>query len=492
MANLADSTNVDPTIVVGGGFVGLFTALHLHRLHYEAPVVVIDPHDRFVFKPLLYEYVSGEMRTEQVFPSYRQLLTERGITFVQGTVTGIDFEQRQVFLATGEQYHYRYLVLGVGSQQGYFGTEGAAEHGLAFRTEADALHLRHHLEDCLKRASQLPDGPEKDALLTFAVVGAGPSGVEMAAMLADLLPLWWCRYFNSTVAKTDGLRVVLINHGSEILAGDANEGLRQPVLKELQKRHMPVELKLGVGVKAVAADHIAYQVPGQDSVELLATATTIWTAGTANNSLLEQLPLPTDQRDKHGRPLVTPTLQLVGHPEVFAAGDCALNPADPQPPLAQVAYQQGTTIADNLVALQRDKPLTPVHVGLRGTLMKLGLGNGIANLFNKVQIKGKPGSLMRDATYLSLLPAPGHDLKMINEWLADEFVGQYHSPWLDAPGLHSNSSMHATTTRAIDKALGMAIAAVFLLMGGLLLWQMLTYQRPEPSPQSEVVIRRNG
>lgn len=475
-------TLADSTIIVGGGFVGLFTALHLHRLHYDAPVIVIDPCDRFVFKPLLYEYVSGEMRVDQVFPSYHQLLGERGITFVQGTVAGIDFDQHQVSLATGEQYRYRHLVLGVGSQQGYFGTEGAAEHGFAFRTEADAVALRTHLEDCLQRASQLPDGPEKEALLTFAVVGAGPSGIEMAALLADLLPLWWCRYFNSTVAKTDGLRVVLINHGPEILAGDANEGLRQPVLKELQKRHMPVDLKLGVGVKAVAADHIAYQVPGQDSVELLTTATTIWTAGTANNSLLGRLPLPADQRDKRGRPLVSSTLQLVGHPEVFAAGDCVVDKDDPQPPLAQVAYQQGKVIADNLVALHQGKALTPAHVGLRGTLMKLGLGNGIANLFNKIQIKGKPGSLMRDATYLSMIPAPGHELKVINEWLSDEFVGQYHSPWLKSSGIYSNSSMHATSTRLIDKALGMAIAAVFLFMGSVFLLKMLTYQRPEPTP----------
>lgn len=478
-------TLADSTIIVGGGFVGLFTALRLHQLHYDDPVILIDPHERFVFKPLLYEYVSGEMRVEQVFPSYHQLLAGRGINFVQGSVTEVDFDQRQVVLATGELYRYRYLVLGVGSQQGYFGTEGAAEHGFAFRTEADAIALRRHLEACLDRASQLADGPEKQALLTFAVVGAGPSGVEMAAMLADLLPLWWCRYFNSTVPKGDGLRVVLINHGPEILAGDANEGLRQPVLKELQKRHMPVELKLGVGVKAVAADHITFSVSGKDAIETLATATTIWTAGTANNELLKGLPLPADQRDKHGRPLVTSTLQLVAHPEVFAAGDCAMDKDAPQPPLAQVAYQQGSAIADNLAALHRDKALTPAHVGLRGTLMKLGLGNGIANLFNKVQIKGKTGSMMRDATYLSLIPAPGHDLKVIEEWLSDEFVGQYHSPWLKSSGIHSNSSMHATTTRVIDKALGIAIAVVFLLMGGILLWQMLIYQRPEPRPAGQ-------
>jgi NADH dehydrogenase FAD-containing subunit len=478
-------TPADSTIIVGGGFVGLFTALHLHRLRYDTPVILINPHDRFVFKPLLYEYVSGEMAVDQVFPAYHSLLKDRGLTFIQGAVTGVDFDQHQVSLATGEQYSYRYLVLGVGSQQGYFGTSGAAEHGFAFRTEADAVALRTHLEDCLQRASQMADGPEKQALLTFAVVGAGPSGVEMVAMLADLLPLWWCRYFNSTAPKTDGLRVVLINHGPDILAGDANEALRTPVLKELQKRHMPVELKLGVGVKAVTADHVAYQVPGKDEIETLSTVTTIWTAGTANNELLERLPLPPDQRDKHGRPLVNSTLQLLAHPEVFAAGDCAMDQDAPQPPLAQVAYQQGKTIAENLVALHHNKALVPTHVSLRGTLMKLGLGNGIANVFDKVQIKGKPGSLMRDATYLEMLPAPGHDLEVTGEWLADQFIGQYHSPWLKSSGIHSNSSMHATSTRVIDKALGIAIAAVFTLMGGIFLLKMLTYQRPEPTPPQQ-------
>jgi NADH dehydrogenase FAD-containing subunit len=483
----------DATIIVGGGFVGLFTALHLSRLGYEPPVILIDPNDRFVFKPLLYEYVTGEMEVEQVFPAYRNLLHDRGITFVQDTVTEVDFEQRRITLASGDQYPYQHLVLGVGSQQGYFGTEGAADHGFAFRTQANAVALRTHLQACLAQASQSEDSPQKERLLTFAVVGAGPSGVEMVATLADLLPLWWCRQFNTTQPRTDGLRIVLINHSDQILAGDANQALREPVLKALQDRTLPVELLLGVGVKSVAADHLTYQRQGEALVETLATATTIWTAGTANNQLLEQLPLAAEQRDKHGRPLVNATLQLGAYPEVFAAGDCALVQAGPQPQLAQVAYQQGNAIANNLVALQQGKPLAPAQVSLRGTLMKLGLRNGIAHVYNKVQIKGKPGSLIRDATYLELLPTPGHNLKVTEEWLTDEFLNQYHSPWMKSPQSKSRASLHATSSKLIDKLLGLLITVLIVALGGFFLWKMLTYQRPAtpPPPQESSELNRD-
>ena len=456
-----------PSIIVGGGFIGLFTALHLSHRHYSEPIILIDPQDRFVFKPLLYEYLTGEMQDEQVLPRYEELLEGSKVAFVQDKVTNIDLEQRRIKLASGLSYDYRYLVLGVGSTQGYFGTEGAKKNAFAFRTREDAVGLERHLRECLQKASQTKDTQTRRSLLTFAVTGAGPSGVEMAATLADLLPSWY--------AKLGGdireIRVVIVNHGNEILSGDVNAHLQETALEAFKHRAVPVELLLGVKVTGVDADCLKYQAEDKE-VETLFTQTTIWTAGTANNPLIESLTqIKADSKDKHGSPLVTNTLQLLDFPEVFAAGDCAIVKEHPFPPVAQIAYQQGAGIAHNLIALSQGEELQPVKASMRGTLMKLGLGNGVANLFDRMQVKGKPGDLIRNATYLEMLPTPVHNFKATTEWITDEIFHRYHIPETVTTPTKKN---HTTAW------IGGAIAVVVLIAGSIVGWRLI-----QPSPQQQ-------
>ncbi|MGB3765864.1 MAG: NAD(P)/FAD-dependent oxidoreductase [Phormidesmis sp.] len=427
---LSDSANANtetalPVVIIGGGFVGLFTALHLRHRHFPNPIILIDSQTQFVFKPLLYEYLSGEMEATEVVPTYEELLSGSDITFVQGSVTEVDLTERKVRLAAGLQYSYQYLVLAVGSIQGYFGTEGAQQYAFAFRTQADAQRLKEQLRDRLKTASKTTAPVERKKLATVAIVGAGPSGVEMAATLADLLPGWYARLGG----KPQDIRVVLVNHGDSILSGDVNEHLQETALAALKKRTVPVELLLGVGVEAVSAKGLSYRPKGEDSkpeqqdqnaLQQLSAATVIWTAGTGTNPLIESLPLEPGDRDKHKSPLVMPTLQLLNYPDVFAAGDCAVVQAQPQPAVAQIAYQQGAGIAHNLLALAKGESLKPVHPKMRGTLMKLGIRNGVANLFDKVQIGGEAGDLIRNATYLEMLPTPVHNFKATAEWLTDD------------------------------------------------------------------------
>lgn len=426
-----------PTVIVGAGFTGLFTALHLRHQHSLLshhrdqlnPIILIDPQTRFVFKPMLYDILTGELAEDAVCPAYSELLKHSQITFVQDRVSAINLRQKQITLASGEQYSYHYLVLGVGSIQSYMGTEGAENHAFAFRTRENALALQSQLRDCLLRASQTNDQQQRQSLLTFVIVGAGPTGVEMAATLADLLPNWY--------AKLGGniheIRIVLVNHSNEILKGDSNAHLKDVALKALKTRTVAVELLLGVSVKAVGASRLEYQRAnsintGTPETETLLTQTTIWTAGTATHPLILDLnsQLPPDQLNKHGLPLVSPTLQLPTFPEVFVAGDCAEVQGNRQPALAQVAYQQGNSIAHNLIALREGKPLHPAEVKLRGTLMKLGLGNSVANLFDKVQINGKTADLIRSVTYLELLPTPLQNFKATIEWLKEETFHNYN------------------------------------------------------------------
>ncbi|WP_324632932.1 NAD(P)/FAD-dependent oxidoreductase [Phormidium sp. CCY1219] len=186
---MTDSPN--PTVILGGGFTGLFTAIHLVRQNYEKPIVLIDRNSRFTFQPLLYEFLTEEMTAEQVCPHYEKLLSGKEIKFVRDTVEAIDLPEKNLCLASGLTYTYDHLVLALGSIVNYFGVEGARENALTFRNQADALALREHLRDCLQRASMTEDAEKRRALLTVALgwsVGCGISrnpGGSAAPLVCD-------------------------------------------------------------------------------------------------------------------------------------------------------------------------------------------------------------------------------------------------------------------------------------------------------------------
>ncbi len=439
-----------PTVILGGGFTGLFTALHLCHQRYSRPVVLIDQNERFIFKPLLYEFLSGEMSTNQVWPRYEELFDCSGVAFIQDTVQTINLKQRQIDLASGLRYTYSNLVLALGSAINYFGIEGAKENAIPFRTGEDAMALGQHLHSCLQRASQTEDPQQRRTLLTVAVIGAGPAGVEIAATLADLLPRW----YDKLGGNSQEIRVVILNRSKEILKGDVNCHLRATAQKTLQQRTVPVELLLEVSVSAIQPNLVEYK--RYQHSDTLPAATIVWTAGNTTHPLIKNLSIPEEHRDQHDRVCVTPTLQLADFPEIFAGGDCVAEGDKPLPLTAQVAYQQGTAIARNLKAISEGKDPQPVQVNLRGTLLKLGLGESAANLGDHFEITGRLGHLIRRGTYLQLLPTPVHNLKISLEWLIDEIFHRYMKP---------NSS-----SRVLRWA-GGALAVVVLTSSGLLIWR---------------------
>jgi demethylphylloquinone reductase len=411
-----DQQNHDskPILILGGGFVGLFTALHLRHLHCTCPVILIDRAWRFVFKPLLYELLSSEVKLDLVCPRYDELLLNSGVTYIFDQVAAIDLHQQQVQLKSGLQYSYRYLVLALGSATGYFGTPGAAEHTLSFRTAEDVFALGQQMRRCLQQATQTQDVAKRRALLTIAIIGAGPAGVELAATLADLLPLWYAP-LGGTAQE---IRVVILQRGAEILKGAATPQIRVTAETSLKARAASVETLLEASVKSIQPGMVEFERDGQ--LEQLFAETIIWTAGNALHPLVQALPITAEHRDKSGRLQVQPTLQLPDFPEVFAAGDCAIDLHHPQPATAQVAYQQGAAIAQNLQALLNGKEPTVAKVHLRGTLIKLGLAESAAEIFDRVEVKGKLGHLIRQGAYLELLPTPIHNFKATTEWLTDE------------------------------------------------------------------------
>ncbi|MEL6552074.1 MAG: NAD(P)/FAD-dependent oxidoreductase [Cyanobacteria bacterium J06621_11] len=402
-------------LILGGGFVGLFTALHLERLNCACSRTLIDRNWRFVFKPLLYELLSSETNVEIIWPRFDELLLERDVTFVLDEISDIDLENKQVTTKTGLTHSYKYLVLGLGATTGYFDLPGAKENTLPFRDGKDTIVLGERLRKNLQLAAHSPD--MRSQHLTFAIAGAGPAGVELAVTLADLLPEW----YEPLGGDPTDINIVILQRGQEILGGLGNDKLRKAARKAMQKRG--VTLLTGATVTEIQPEKVIYEQDGEQ--RSLPASTIVWTAGTAPNPLIQNLSIPSEHKDRRGKLRVLPTLQLPGHPEVFAAGDCALNPSDDLPDTAQVAYQQGKAIADNIAALIKGEAPTPAEVSLRGTLLKLGKGESAAEIFDRIEIKGHPGHLIREATYLSILPLPGYKLKTGVQWLTEEVFDQF-------------------------------------------------------------------
>ena len=253
------------TVILGGGFAELFTAIHLSKKGYSQPVVLIDTEERFTFKPLLYELLSEELSRNQVLPPFEKLLHGSGVKFVQDQVQAIDLPNRGVELAKGGRYAYNHLVLALGSVAGDFGIEGVNENTFPFRSGKNAIalknHLRsgknaialkNHLRNRLKQATRTPDPQQRRYLLTVAVIGAGPAGVELAATLGDLLPHW----YSEMGGNPEEIRLVLMNRGSQILKGDINRHMRPSARTALKKRSVPVEFLLGASVSAFTPQRV--------------------------------------------------------------------------------------------------------------------------------------------------------------------------------------------------------------------------------------------
>ncbi len=414
-ARIPETSDNLPILILGGGFAGLFTALHLRDLH-DCPIILIDQSWCFVFKPLLYEMLSSEVKLETICPRYDQLLHNSGITFVLGTVETIDLHQKQVKLSSGLTYTYGQLVLTLGSTTRQLTIPGASKYVLAFRSAYDVFALGQHLRNRLQLAAQTANLDARRALLTVAIVGGGASGVELAATLADLLPTW----YSPLGGDPQDIRIVILQRGAEILKESANDRLRKTAQAALQQRTASVEVLLESEVKAVQPGAVEFERNGQR--EQLAAATVVWTTGNATHPVIDALPIAPENRDQQHRLLVKPTLQLPDFPEVFAAGDCAIDPSNPQPATAQVAYQQGAAIAHNLKALMAGKSLTPAAVNLRGTLMKLGLHESAAEIFDRYEVKDQLGQAIRLASYLELMPTPARNFVTRTSWFTEEIL----------------------------------------------------------------------
>src|SRR3954454_13275829 len=296
-------------LILGGGFGGIFTALELAG---SADVTLVRDADHFLFTPMLYEYLSGEVEAWHIAPRYDELL-EENVHCVRSAATGIDLKSQSVTLANQQTLNYDVLVLALGGITNYVGVEGAEEHSMPFRKLAHADNLRALMVAALDRIP--PDMAPQDVRreLTFAVVGAGASGCELSTKMADLLNDAFRRR-----ALQGEPRVLVIEMSDRVVPGMGDQ-IREFVDDALHKSRVEVHTKTRV-VK-VEKDGITFEHEGNQ--ESLKAAAVVWTGGVKMNPVVEHL---NAEKNKRGLLIVNPTLQLSQYVNVFALGDIAFYP----------------------------------------------------------------------------------------------------------------------------------------------------------------------
>ena len=389
-------------LVVGGGFGGLFTALELAG---AGEVTLVANDDHFLHTPLLYEYLSGEVEAWHIAPHYRELLDADKVGFVQGAVTDVDFDRREVAVAGRvRRLGYDYLVLSVGGVTNFWGVEGAEAYALPFRKLRHADDLRARMIDALDRIP--PDAAPQDArrAATFVVVGGGASGVELSTKMSDLL---------RDAFKRRGLhgepRVVVVEMGRGVVPGMDSE-IRAVVEKVLEEKR--VEIFSETKVVEVLKRGVVLEHAGER--ETIPAAGVVWTAGVRVNPLVERLDV---EKTKGGLLVVEPTLQLRGRPEVFALGDIAYFP-HVVPSLAgtaQIAFQQSKLVARNVQELIDGGAPSAGHFEELGEAVSLGVDEAAVLTAGRV-VGGQIARQARFALYTTRLPTWHHRLRVGAAW----------------------------------------------------------------------------
>jgi demethylphylloquinone reductase len=388
-------------LILGGGFGGVFSALSLAA---SADVTLVSDEDHFVFTPMLYEYLSGEVEEWHIAPRYSELFDET-VNLVQGRVTGIDLDSQAVAVESHpESLAYDALVLALGGVTNFAGVEGAEQYSCPFRKIQDADRLRARMVEALDHVP--PDLPPQDVkrALTFAVVGGGASGVELSTKMSDLL-----RDAFKRRALHGEPRVMIIEMGDRVVPG-MGEPIREYVEQALLEAHVELHTLTRV-VKVTEKSVVTEHQRKQESIDV---AGVVWVGGVRINPVIDQLSVA-----KHGRGLlqVRQTLQLLEHENVFALGDIAYFP-DAAPVLAgtaQLAFQQADLLAANVQALLAGRELRTRHFEELGETVSLGTERA-AVLTGGKAFGGALARQARFALYTARLPTWHHRLRVGASW----------------------------------------------------------------------------
>lgn len=357
-------------VVVGAGFGGLNVARTL--ANSEVDVLLLDRNNYHGFWPLLYQVATAGLEPESVAYPVRAILRKyRNADFRMAEVLGVDFERKQV-LTDGGAVDYDYLVLAAGSANNYFGNNELAERTLGMKDVDEAEHLRNHVLTCFEHAAREEDPERRQALLTFAIIGGGPTGVELAGAFAELIRHVLRKDY--PMLNVSEARVVLIEAQDKILISFP-ASLQRRALRRLQQ--MGVEVRLNSPVADVADEKVHFK-----DGSVLPAATVIWAAGVRAAKLADTLGV---EQGRGARVQVAPTLNLPDRPEVFVIGDMAYlegyKPGVAYPMVAQVAIQMGKQAGKNILAQVRGQGMRPFKYFDPGQMATIGRSAAVFDAF---------------------------------------------------------------------------------------------------------------
>ncbi|MEW2032493.1 NAD(P)/FAD-dependent oxidoreductase [Streptomyces roseifaciens] len=405
-------------LVVGGGYVGMYTALRLQRKlkRGEATVIVVDPEPYMTYQPFLPEAAAGSISPRHVVVPLRRTLDKCQV--VIGEVKSVDHAKRTAAVTTlasheegtgAVRIRYDELILAPGSVSRTLPIPGLADYGIGFKTVEEAIGLRNHVLEQMDIASSTRDPAVRDAALTFVFVGGGYAGVEALAELEDMAR-YAARYYHNL--EPDDLKFVLVEATGRILP-EVGEEMGAYALRELRGRNIDVRLDTRLDS---CADRIAVLSDGSR----FPTRTLVWTAGVKAHPILAATDLPLNGR---GRLKCTPALAVDGVEHAWGAGDAAAVPDltadDPATtvcaPNAQHAVRQAKVLAHNVLASLRGKPLQDYRHKYVGSVASLGLHKGVAHVYGR-KLKGYPAWFMHRAYHLSRIPTFNRKARVLAEW----------------------------------------------------------------------------
>jgi NADH dehydrogenase len=392
-------------LVLGGGFGGIGATRALKDA--EADVVLVDKHDYHTFQPLLYQLATDLLETGVVGHALRDLFHDQpNVTVHQTSVTGIDLDRRTVEFAEMAPLGYDYLVLAIGAEVTFFGTEGAPEHAFPMYTLSDALRLKEHILERWEAADRDPSLVD-DGALNVVVVGGGPTGVESAGALAELYRHSFAEDYPSV--PQEKARIILVEAGPELFMM-FKKSLRTYAKKELEK--FGVEVMLGEMVSSVEPTRVTLQ-----SGTVLEAHTLVWGAGLQANLLAGSLGL---ELEKGNRIPVEADLSVAGHSDVFAVGDVAwitdTKTGRVLPQLGSVALQAGERAGTNVARRIAGKDTEPFVYHDKGTMATIGRGAAVIQTAHGRTMKGKTAALAWGAVHLTLLSTGEDRAKAMADW----------------------------------------------------------------------------
>jgi NADH dehydrogenase len=401
-------------LIVGGGYVGMYTALKLQKKlsRGAAEITVVDPQSNMTYQPFLPEAAAGNLEPRHVVVPLRKVL--RKCTVITAAVSGIEHARKVVTVQPGEgrsyELGYDLLVVCPGSVSRLLPIPGLAEHGIGFKTIGEAIYLRNHVLSCLDLAASTDDAQRRRTGLSFVFVGGGYAGVEALAELQDMAR-YALRYTPSLTS--DDMRWVLVEAASRIMP-EVSVRLSAYTVDRLLERDIDVRLN----TRLESAEHGRIRLSDGEQFD---ADTLVWTAGVKANPVLQHSDLPLDDA---GRLVCAANLTVKGVTGVFAAGDCAAVPDltkdDPNAllgPSAQHAVRQSKTLAANIISTVHGGGLHEYRHAYAGSVASLGLYRGVAEIYG-IKLRGPLAWFMHRTYHLSRMPTFNRKVRVVADWTA--------------------------------------------------------------------------